>query len=399
MKKSDKYILKMNDFVFQNTTKVYFGKDQLSHLAEEIKSYGSRVLLTYGGGSIKRIGLYDKIMNILEGAGITVFELSGIEPNPRHTTVNKGAYICKEEGVDVLLAVGGGSTIDCTKAIAAAVYYDGDSWDLVKQKAPVTKALPILTVLTLAATGSEMDCGGVISNMDTNEKLGLVHPLLQPKVSFLDPTNTFSVSAFQTACGAADILSHIFDVNYFTAQDKMDMTDRIQEEVIRTVVKFAPIAVKEPENYEARANLMWASTWALNGFLNNGVSQAATCHMMEHELSAFYDITHGLGLAILTPRWMEYILDDTTASQFKKFGVNIFGVDDSLPDMDGAKKAIHRLSDFLFGELGLQSRLSDIGIDDGKFAVMAEKACAGGLLNGYKTLAPKDVEEIFRMCL
>lgn len=389
----------MNNFVFQNTTKIYFGKDQLSHLAEEIKQYGSRVLLTYGSGSIKRIGLYDKVMNVLKEAGVTVFELSGIEPNPRHTTVNKGADICKEEGIDVLLAVGGGSTIDCTKAIAAAAYYDGDSWDLVKQKAPVTKALPILTVLTLAATGSEMDCGGVISNMDTNEKLGLVHPLLQPKVSFLDPTNTFSVSAFQTASGSADILSHILDCNYFTAGEKMDMMDRIQEEVIRTVFKFAPVAMKEPENYEARANLMWASTWALNGFLDNGIFQAPTCHMMEHELSAFYDITHGLGLAILTPRWMEYILDDATAPQFKKFGVNIFGVDGSLSDMEGAKEAINRLSDFLYKDLGLQSRLSDIGIDDSKFAVMAEKACPGGMLNSYKTLTPKDVEAIFRMCL
>lgn len=389
----------MNNFVFQNTTKIYFGKEQLSHLAEEIKQYGNRVLLAYGGGSIKRIGLYDRVMNVLKEAGVTVFELSGIEPNPRHTTVNKGADICKEEGIDVLLAVGGGSTIDCTKAIAAAAYYDGDGWDLVKQKAPVTKALPILTVLTLAATGSEMDCGGVISNMDTKEKLGLVHPLLQPKVSFLDPTNTFSVSAFQTACGSADILSHILDCNYFTAGEKMDMMDRIQEEVIRTVVKFAPVAMKEPENYEARANLMWASTWALNGFLDNGIFQAPTCHMMEHELSAFYDITHGLGLAILTPRWMEYILDNTTAPQFKKFGVNIFGVNNSLSDMEGAKEAIKCLSDFLFQDLGLQSRLSEIGIDDSNFAVMAEKACPGGMLNGYKTLTPKDVEAIFKMCL
>lgn len=389
----------MNDFVFQNTTKIYFGKEQLSHLAEEIKQYGNRVLLTYGGGSIKRIGLYDKITAVLKEAGVSVSELPGVEPNPRHTTVNRGADICKAENIDVLLAVGGGSTIDCTKAIAAAAFYDGDSWDLVKRKAQVTKALPILTVLTLSATGSEMDCGGVISNMDTHEKLGLVHPLLQPKVSFLDPTNTFSVSAFQTACGSADILSHILDINYLTAGDKMYMMDRIQEEVIRTVVKFAPVAMKDPENYEARANLMWASSWALNGFLDNGISQAATCHMMEHELSAFYDITHGLGLAILTPRWMEYILDETTAPVFKKFGVNIFDVDGALPDMDGAREAIKRFSDFLYKELGLQSRLSDLGIDDSKFAVMAEKACAGGVLNGYKPLTPKDVEAIFRMCL
>lgn len=389
----------MNNFVFQNTTKIYFGKGQLVHLADELKQYGTRVLLTYGGGSIKRIGLYDSIVSSLNESGFTVFELPGIEPNPRHTTVNKGADICKKENIDVLLAVGGGSTIDCTKAIAAAAYYEGDAWDLVKQKVPVTKALPILTVLTLSATGSEMDCGGVISNMETNEKIGLVHPLLQPKVSFLDPEYTYSVSRFQTACGSADIISHIFDCNYFTAGDKMDMMSRIQEEVIRTVIKYAPIALEQPENYEARANLMWASSWALNRFLDNGIIQAPTCHMIEHELSAFYDITHGLGLAIITPRWMEYILDETTAPQIKKFGVNIFGVEDNLSDMDGAKETIHRLSDFLLKKLGLQSRLSEVGIDDRNFSIMAEKACAGGTLKGYKTLTPKDVEAIFRMCL
>lgn len=389
----------MYNFIFQNTTKIYFGENQLGHLGEELKQYGNRVLLTYGGGSIKRIGLYDKVIEELQKAGLTVFELSGIEPNPRHTTVNKGADICKRENINVLLAVGGGSTIDCTKVIAAAAFYEGDSWDLVTQKVPVTKALPVLSVLTLAATGSEMDSGGVISNMDTNEKYGLLHPLLQPKVSFLDPTVTYSVSAFQTACGSADIMSHVFDVFYFTAADKMDMVDRVMEEVIKTVVKYAPIAVKEPENYEARANLMWASSWALNGFLQTGGFQAASCHAMEHELSAYYDITHGLGLAILTPRWMEYILDESTAPQFKKFGVNVFGVDGSLPDMEGAKKAITCLSDFLFETLGLQRTLTEIGIDDKNFKAMAKNACGGDVLHGFKSLTPEDVENIYRMCL
>ena len=389
----------MKNFDYQTPTRLIFGRDVVAGLPEVMRPFGRRILLTYGGGSIKRIGLYDSIVSSLNESGFTVFELPGIEPNPRHTTVNKGADICKKENIDVLLAVGGGSTIDCTKAIAAAAYYEGDAWDLVKQKVPVTKALPILTVLTLSATGSEMDCGGVISNMETNEKIGLVHPLLQPKVSFLDPEYTYSVSRFQTACGSVDIISHIFDCNYFTAGDKMDMMSRIQEEVIRTVIKYAPIALEQPENYEARANLMWASSWALNRFLDNGIIQAPTCHMIEHELSAFYDITHGLGLAIITPRWMEYILDETTAPQIKKFGVNIFGVEDNLSDMDGAKETIHRLSDFLFKKLGLQSRLSEVGIDDRNFSIMAEKACAGGTLKGYKTLTPKDVEAIFRMCL
>ena len=389
----------MYNFVFQNNTKIYFGENQLVHLGEELKQYGTRVLLTYGGGSIKKIGLYDKVMEELQKAGLTVFELSGIEPNPRHTTVNKGAELCKKQRINVVLAVGGGSTLDCSKVIAAATFYEGDSWDLVTHKAPVTKALPLLTVLTLSATGSEMDSGGVISNMDTNEKYGLLHPLLQPKVSFLDPANTYSVSAFQTACGSADILSHIFDVFYFTFAEKMDMIDGVMEEVIKTVVKYAPIAVNEPENYQARANLMWASSWALNGFLQTGGFQAASCHAMEHELSAFYDITHGLGLAILTPRWMEYILDESTAPQFKKFGVNVFGIDASLSDMDGAKRAIACLSDFLFDTLGLQSTLTEIGIDDTNFTVMAKKACKDDILQGFKPLTAEDVENIFKMCL
>jgi hypothetical protein len=224
----------MNDFVFQNTTKIYFGKNYLSNLGNELKKYGKKVLLTYGGGSIKKIGLYDKVKKEVENAGLQLFELSGIEPNPRHTTVNKGAAICKKEKIDVLLAVGGGSTIDCTKAITAATYYDGDSWDLVCGKAQVEKALPIVTVLTIAATGSEMDCGGVISNLDTHEKIGLVHPLLQPKTSFLNPENTYSVNAFQTACGSADMLSHIFDCYYFTLQPKMDMVNNVMENLIKT---------------------------------------------------------------------------------------------------------------------------------------------------------------------
>lgn len=389
----------MYNFVFQNTTKVYFGENQLCHLGEELKQYGTRVLLTYGGGSIKKTGLYDRIMEELVKSGMTVFELSGIEPNPRHTTVNKGADICKREKIDVLLAVGGGSTIDCTKAIAAASFYDGDSWDLVMRRAPVENALPLLTVLTLAATGSEMDAGGVISNIDTNEKFGLMHPLLRPRVSFLDPTNTYTVNAFQTACGSADILSHIFDVAYFTTSEKMDMIDRVMEEMIKTVVKYAPIAIKEPENYKARANLMWTASWALNDFVQAGNFQIPSCHAMEHELSAFYDITHGLGLAILTPRWMEYILDEVNAPQFKSFGVHVFGVDPSLSDLEGAKLGISELSNFLFKELGLKSTLTEIGIDDVNFKVMAQKACHGGVIPGYKPLTSEDVENIYRMCL
>lgn len=389
----------IKDFIFQNATKIYFGTEQLQYVGEEVKAYGLRVLIAYGGGSIKKIGLYDKVITELNKIGATIFELDGIEPNPRHTTVNRGADICKKEQIDVILAVGGGSTIDCAKAVAAATFYDGDSWDLVLKKAPVTKALPIITVLTLAATGSEMNAGGVISNMETNEKYAIMNPLLQPKVSFLDPSNTFTVNEFQTASGSVDIMSHVFDMSYFTAIDKMYLLHLAQESVLKTVVKFAPIAMKEPDNYEARANLMWAASWALNGFIMGGRRQAATCHAMEHELSAYYDITHGLGLAILTPRWMEYVLDEHSAPQFKEFGVAVFNIDPALSDMEGAKEAIRVLKEFYFETLGLDSTLTALGIDDTHFKAMAENACGGKTLNGFRVLTPVDVEAIFRMCL
>jgi butanol dehydrogenase len=389
----------INNFIYHAPTKIYFGENRLENLGNELKQYGNRVLMTYGGGSIKKIGLYDKIMTELNKAGLEVYEFGGIEPNPRHTSVNQGAAICKEKKIDVLLAVGGGSTIDATKVMGVAAFYDGDCWDLVTHKAPVTACLPIVTVLTLAATGSEMDAGGVISNLETNDKLGLIHPLMLPKVSFLDPTYTYSVSPFQTACGGVDILSHIFDTAYFSTQDSMYMVDYFMEGLIKTVIKYTPIAIKEPNNYEARANLMWASSWALNGFIGAGKQQAPSCHVMEHELSAFYDITHGLGLAILTPRWMEYILDETTAPRFYQFGVNVFGIDKDLPAMEVGTKAIEMLSDFFFNTLGLKSTLTEISIDDSKFEIMAKKSSGNGIMPGFKPLNQQDVENIFKMCL
>ncbi len=391
----------MKGFVFQNETKIYFGENQLNNLADEIKIYGNRVLFCYGGGSIKKIGLYDKVMSELKNNGIEVFELAGIEPNPRHTTVNKGADICKAEKIDLVLAVGGGSTIDCAKAVAAAAYYDGDAWDLVIHKSEVTNALPIISILTLSATGSEMDAWSVISNMDTHEKYGFSHKSMLPKVSFLDPSNTYSVSAYQTASGSADILSHIFDSKYFTLQNKFDMIDGVMETLIKTVIKYAPIAIKEPTNYEARANLMWTSSWALNGFINCGINHATSCHAMEHELSAYYDITHGHGLAILTPRWLEYVLNEKTAPVIYKFGRNCFNVENSLSDIEGAKKSIEALSNFFFKELGLASTLTELNIDETYFRAMAKNACKakGGVIHGFVDLTPEDVENIYKMCL
>lgn len=385
-------------FIYNIPTKVYFGENLLNHLGEELQKFGKRVLMVYGGGSIKKIGLYDKVIDELKKSNFEIFELSGIEPNPRHTSCNKGVQICKREKIDVLLAIGGGSVIDATKVIGAGAFYEGDCWDLVTRKAPITNVLPIVTILTLSATGSEMDSGGVITNLETNDKLGIGHPLMQPKVSFLDPTNTYSVGPYQTACGCADILSHIFEV-YFNMTQDLFMLDKVMEGLMKTVIKYGPIAIKDPTNYEARANLMWASSWAINGFIRGGKRQAWSCHPMEHELSAYYDITHGLGLAILTPRWMEYTLDETTVSKFYQFGCNVFDLDRNEEPMKVAKESIKELANFLFNTLNLKNNLKELGIDDSKFALMAKKIAGNNVLPGFKPLNEQDIVNIFKMSL
>lgn len=260
----------MNDFTFQNTTKVYFGRNQLGHLHEAVldavqadrRALGTadtggerpvRVLLVYGGGSIKRMGLYDRVRAELKDSGIEVLDLGGVEPNPRHTTVNRGAALCKEHGVAAVLGVGGGSSIDCAKAVAAAACYTGtDVWDLVEGAAPLERALPVFAMPTMASTGSEMDKSCVISNVDLDAKRGLSSELIRPRASFLNPENTFTVSAYQTACGAFDILSHFLDLNYLANCEKYDLQNGVIESIMRTVVKNAPIALAEPDNYAAR---------------------------------------------------------------------------------------------------------------------------------------------------
>lgn len=390
----------MKDFIFDNTTKVYFGRNQLNHLTEEIDRLGNHVLFVYGGGSIKRTGIYDRIFSLLKDAGVMVTEYSGVEPNPRHTTVNKGAAVCHEQNIDVILAVGGGSVIDCSKGIAATVFADtGDVWDLVEGKKPVMQALPIIAVPTMAASGSEMNPGGVISNFDKKIKRALKSPMLRPVVTFADPTHTFTVPTYQTACGSLDSMSHVLDSSYFSKQESMDMILRMQEELFKTVIRFAPIALKEPDNYEARANLMWASMWAVNGFLATEVRQMNACHIMEHELSAYYDITHGHGMAIILPRWLTYILDETTAPRIYRFGRNCFQVPEGLSDLNGAKQSIVALSNFCFKTLGLSPHLSDFGIDEKYFEEMAEHACENGSINSFKSLNKDDIVEILKTCL
>lgn len=384
----------MENFEFCVPTKILFGKGQIAQLPATIDNFGKNVLLVYGGGSIKLMGLYDQVYDLLGDCDI--HELSGIDPNPRIDSVRQGVAICRDQEIDVILAVGGGSVIDCAKAIAAAYYYQDDAWDMITSRAEITQALPIVTVLTTAATGSEADFGAVISNPETNEKLSLMSDQLFPKVSILDPEYTFTVPAKQTAAGSIDILSHLME-QYFVPSSTY-MNDLLIEAVMKTVVKYAPIAYADPDNYEARAELMWASTIADNATLSNGNQITAfSCHGIEHELSAYYDVTHGIGLAIITPRWMEYILSEKTAPRLARFGKEIFHVEGSN-DMESAHLAIQALANF-FESLHVPMSFSALGIGDEYFDEMASHAVeAEGLAYAWVPLAAKDVKAIYEMC-
>ncbi len=385
----------MNNFTFNIPTDIRFGKDQIQCLPTELAKYGKRVLLVYGGGSIKRSGLYDTIMELL--SDFEVSELSGIEPNPKLTSVEMGSELCKKEKTEVILAVGGGSVIDASKHIAASACYDGAPWDLVMDRSLVKKALPIAVVLTICATGSEMNPGAVISNEKTHEKLEINTPLLYPKLSICDPTYLYTLPAKQTAAGSVDILSHVME-QYFQPNDEAFITDALSEAVMKTVVKYAKKAIDEPKNYEARSNLMWASTVGLNHLLTVGKGGAWSVHPIEHVVSAYYDITHGVGLAILTPAWMEYVLSDATESRFARFAREVFGVDEK-DDRKAALLGIDNVRKFN-ESLGMPGRLSQAGVPDDKFDEMASEAVrtSGLSARSYVKLTEGDVKKILFMC-
>lgn len=384
----------MHDFIYNIPTKVYFGKGQLLHLPSLVKEYGKKPLLIYGGGSIKRNGIYNHILHLFEEANISFSELSGVEPNPRISTVRKGISTCKEQNIDVLVAVGGGSTIDCAKAISAGLYYEGDPWDLCLDRNKIKDGIPIIAIPTIAATGSEMDPFGVITNEETQDKKGLGSPILIPKVAICDPSYTFSVSAFQTASGTADIISHILET-YFRQAKGAYMAERICEGLLKTCFHYGKLAIDDPENYDARANLMWASSWAINGFLKCGLAGPWVVHPIEHQLSAYYDIPHGAGLAVLTPPWFRKILKNPDSLPvFRNYGVNVWGIDASLSDIEIASKAIQQTKEF-FASIGLPSTLRELGIENKEyFEVMAEKSLRDGAGKTYFPLSKEDILDI-----
>lgn len=383
----------MYNFTFHAPTTIHFGKGQISHLAD-LAGYGKKVLLCYGGGSIKRNGIYDQATKILSDAGLEIFELSGVEPNPRIQTVRRGVDLCRKESIDMVLAIGGGSTIDCAKVVAAGAKYDGDAWDLVIHPELIKAALPIFSVLTLAATGSEMDAFAVISDMTKNEKWGTAAECLKPTMSVLDPTYTFSVPARQTAAGTADMMSHTFE-NYFSMDDGAYVQKRMAEALLKTMIHYGPIALEKPDDYDARANLMWAASHAINGLVGEGCAPAWCVHPMEHELSAFYDITHGEGLAILTPAWMEHVLSEKTEKQFATYGRNVWGLT-GTDDAPVAREAIARTRQFFTETMHMPATLHEVGItDEEHFDVMAQKA-ADGSKGSFVPLTKEDIVEIYR---
>lgn len=393
----------MNDFQFQNTTKVYFGRNQLGNLHAEVRKYGDKVLVAHGGEFIKNSPLYGKVMDELKSNGITVYELGAVEPNPRHTTVNKGVAICKEQGIQTTLAIGGGSTIDCCKAIAATSLSESDDvWDLVEGKFAWNDALAVIAIPTIASTGSEMDKSCVIANADLGVKSGINGEAIRPKAAFLDPTNTFSVPAMQTACGGFDIMAHLFDMNYFVNSDKYPLQFNVVETLLKTVRTYLPVAINEPENYEARATMLWAASWALNSFCTSGFKTQAQLHALE-QFSSTMDMTHGLALAIIMPKWMKYVLDrdETVVEDFARFAINVMGVEDEEDKKAVACKGIDALQSFIKEELGLPVHLSELGLDGSKFEEMKVKACYGkeSLPNAYRPLTQEDCLNIYNMCL
>lgn len=387
----------MNKFEFHNPVKLIFGKGQLQKLSTELGDYGKKVLVVYGGGSIKRNGLYDQVMTILNNLGMEVHELSGVEPNPRVSTARKGAAICKEHEIDVILAVGGGSVIDCTKLIAVAAKYEGDAWDIVVKKASPKDALPFGTILTLAATGSEMNRGSVITNEETQEKYGWGSPFSWPKFSILDPSYTLSVPKDQTVYGIVDMMSHVFE-QYFNNAKNTPVQDELCEGVLRAIMEAGPKLVENLDDYDLRETILFAGTWGLNGFLQMGSNGDWASHDIEHAVSAVYDIPHAGGLAILFPHWMRHNVHVNSA-RFAKLAVNVFGVNpDGKNDKEIAFEGIDNLRTF-WTSIGAPETLMDYNIDDSKLELMAEKATVNGLLGNFAKLDKESVFTILKASL
>jgi alcohol dehydrogenase YqhD (iron-dependent ADH family) len=388
---------KMENFVHDRSSKIIFGKDTEDLVGKEVKRFTNKIMLHYGSGSIKKSGLYDRVMKSLEDEGIEVIAFGGVQPNPRLNLAREGIKIAKEEKVGLILAVGGGSAIDSAKTIALGALYDGDVWDFAEQKAVAKEALPVGVILTLPATGSESSQYAVITNEDgpyplKRDILAENNQLIRPEFAILNPVLTYTLPPFQTACGVTDILAHVME-RYFTSVRDVDFTDRLCEATMKTVINNGLIVMEEPENYSARAEIMWAGSIAHNDLLGTGRAGDFASHMIEHELSALYDIAHGAGLAIIFPAWMKYVYR-YDLPRFAQFAERVWNVDDNYFSMERmALEAIKRMTDF-FKELRLPTTLKEADLPAERFEEMAEKAVK---LGSIKKMTAEDIVKIFKL--
>ncbi|MFA5050201.1 MAG: iron-containing alcohol dehydrogenase [Candidatus Micrarchaeia archaeon] len=385
----------MDDFYYHSPTKIIFGKNTQILLGKETKKYSAKILLHYGTGSIKKHGLYDEVVNSLKNENIEFIELGGVLPNPRLPKVEEGIMLCRKHNINFILAVGGGSVIDSAKAIAIGVNYDGDVWDFFGKGKNIESALPVGAVLTLSATGSETSPNSVITNEKEKRKLAIESDLIRPVFAILNPELTYTLPKNQTANGICDMMAHIFE-RYFTNTANVDLTDELCEATLRSIIHNSKIVMKNPKEYNARANLMLASTIAHNGILGVGREEDWASHLIEHEISAFYDIAHGAGLSIIFPAWMKYVYKVNT-EKFVQYAKKVWGICME----DGEKIALEGITttEKFFKSLGLPTRLKEMNIGNEKFELMAKHCTKKGPIGSFQKLYEKDVIEILKLAL
>jgi alcohol dehydrogenase YqhD (iron-dependent ADH family) len=390
----------MVNFDFKNPTRIIFGKGTIPQAGPVIKEYGgTKVLLHFGGGSIKSNGVYDTVKKSLSAAGIAMVELGGVKPNPRLSLVHEGVKICKEQKVDYILAVGGGSVIDSAKAIGVGAHYDGDVWDFYMGKAVPKTSIPVGTILTIAAAGSEMSWSSVITNDDGALKRPLDVELIYPVFSILDPETTYSLPAFQTACGITDMSVHVLE-RYFTTVRNVDLTDRLCEAILKTIIYKGKALLENPKDYDLRAEILWTGTLAHNNLVGTGRIADWSSHMIEHEISGFNDVAHGAGLAVITPNYMKYVYKHDL-SRFVQFAVRVFNIDENFQNPEEtALKGIQALRDF-YTSLGMPATLGEIGLQEKDFQIIAGKIRkfdeVKGTTGNFLPLTSKDVVEILKL--
>ena len=385
----------MENFVFQNPTKIIFGKNTETQVGMETRKYADRVLLHYGGGSIKKSGLYDRVVAALKDAGVDYIELGGVQPNPRVSLIREGIELCRQHNIRFILAVGGGSVIDSAKGIAVGVPCAGDVWDFYMRKAVIKEALPIGVVLTIPAAGSESSPASVVTNDEGALKRDIGTNLIRPQFAILNPELTYTLPPYQTACGVADIMAHVME-RYFSRTQNTDLTDRLCEATLRTMIKNAPLALENPADYAARAEIMWTGTVAHSDLLGMGRIEDWASHMIEHEISGIYDVPHGAGLAVVFPAWMQYVYQEDV-NVFARFATRVWAVE---PDFAHPEKTalagIQKTKEF-FRSLGLPVTLEELEVGTERLEEMAAKCTERGPVGNFKKLDQQDVFAIYQL--